>query len=112
MATVEDVDKEPIYLTTQTSNVNSSQVSPRNEFEISDRTERGNTIVKFFKYKDIKNKYKKSKTQNVSLPVQSSKKEDDDHLMSLKYKLDNTVIKDLKDAERNIMIYGLFNPKQ
>ena len=39
--------------------VNSSSPSPKYYGDVS---ERGNTLVKFFKYKEIKSKYKKSKT--------------------------------------------------
>ena len=81
------------------------QESPRLMEELK---QRDNTMVKFFKYKEIKQKYKKGKRAETlpSKLMQSS----DPGTGKLKYRIDQEIVKMLKDQEKNIMSYGLFMP--
>ena len=67
---------------------------------MTDYQERGNSLVKFFKYKEIKTKYKKHSRTTSQLSVPEKPKADTKEHLNIKFRLDNSVILQLKDLEQ------------
>ena len=67
---------------------------------MDDYKDRGNSLVKFFKYKEIKSKYKKHNRTASHLSIPEKRKADTKEHLNIKFRLDNGVILQLREVER------------